>query len=214
MELKEIAETFKLPILIRYFYSGCLAIGILQLTPLQEATLSILKDLGTFLATLLVFFSGVFIWTFYHQVIGEIFMFPFVHWLHRKRWPGTSDIALLRECGVPQGQTRLAYSMVRAMYFPREAQDWVEINHAHNQLLDITWIEIMTLIVGFLIYKGVLIDAWGPLLAIAVVCFAASVYADIRQHSVERLLMLWKGKAELKKWLRNAHLIDSDPPSS
>src|SRR5574341_882824 len=144
MEIKDIAGTFKLPILIRYFYSGCLLLGLIQLTEYRDNLNITLSALGPVLASLLVFFAGVLIWTLYHQVLGEFLIFPFIHWLHGKHSPDTCDMKLLRECGGATIQLRYAYTVMRATFFEENVYEWIEIQHAHHQLLDITWIEILT----------------------------------------------------------------------
>src|SRR5574341_1366851 len=193
MEIKDIAGTFKLPILIRYFYSGCLLLGLIQLTEYRDNLNITLSALGPVLASLLVFFAGVLIWTLYHQVLGEFLIFPFIHWLHGKHSPDTCDMKLLRECGVAPIQLRSAYTVMRATFFEENVYEWIEI---------------LAVLLFVRLFSDTMPQPWVPLLLMAGVCAISSVLADIRQHSVERILMLHRGKDELIKWLVGAGFVE------
>jgi hypothetical protein len=212
MGVEDLAKAFKPPLVIRYLYSGLLAVGLLQLTSAKKAVDDDLSELGIILAILLVSFAGVLIWTLYHQFLGEIVVFRVVHWIHERVSPNTCDMAFLRNsCGVPRGRERFAYSAIRALYFPAEVGEWVELEHAHNQLLDITWLEILCVLFFFHIDA---VHLWGHEFAgwilmsiLALLFWAAAVAADIRQHSMERLLMLQKrDDRDLVDWLRKMEL--------
>ncbi len=161
VSFKDIVNSFNLPQIIRFLYSGFLFIGLLQLSPSKAFVNDLLKSLGSdVLSFTLIAFIGVFIWTIYHQVIGEFFFFHVAHIIHRSFFKNSSDMQLLIDCGVPFGKKRMAYEMLRNFYFESEVRQWVELNHAHNQLLDVTWIEIVVVIFYFYFVQGVIIEGF------------------------------------------------------
>lgn len=212
MGVEDLANAFKPPLVLRYLYSGLLAVGLLQLTSAKKAVNDDLKELGLVLAILLISFAGVLIWTLYHQFLGEFVVFRVVHWIHEKVSPNSCDIVFLRDsCGVPRGKERFAYSAIRALYLPPDTREWVEMAHAHNQLLDITWVEITGVLLFFHIDNvklwGCEFAGWILLSAVALLFWIAAAAADIRQHSMEKLLMLQEGGVEgLAGWLRKIGL--------
>ena len=193
------------PQLIRFLYTGFLLVGLLQLSPVASDLNARLNSLGTAVSVLLVLSIGMVIWTVYHQVIGEFFWFQFIHTIHKKL-PGvskTSDMALLEECGVPFLKRRMAYQMFRASYLSAEDRRWVDLNHAYNQLLDVTWIEI-----GFVLgYWRSDVSGFAFLSFAGVACLLIGIATDIRQHAMERFLMMKNGQAAFRDWLEMAGML-------
>lgn len=208
MSLEDIAKTFKLPELIRYLYSGCLLLGLVQLTDAKVRVDSTLLTLGPVLTTLLVFSSGILIWTIYHQVLGEFCFFILIHVLHWWWWPKCSDMKLLHDRGVPFFRLRCAYSLIRESLPPTEIRDWIEIQHAHHQLLDITWISLA----GVALFSRWVGHKWptgAPLFIVGgLFCFLASIVADINQHSIEKFLI---ENSDLDGWLDKHGFVDKKP---
>jgi hypothetical protein len=205
--IKDIALGFNIPQIIRFFYSGFLFIGLLQFSSAKILVNDSLKSLNEITSLILIFFIGVIIWTIYHQIIGEFAFFHVAHFFHKLFFKNLSDMVLLENCGVPKRQKRIAYEMIRNLYFEKQDKEWVELNHAHNQILDITWIEIFSIIGYFYFFHHELINGYIFLLFIGIICIIGSVMIDIRQHSIEKILMLKNGETELKNWLTKMGII-------
>ena len=196
------------PDIVRFVYSGFLAVGLLQLTPIQADLNARLNSLGDVVSVLLILSLGIVIWTLYHQVIGEILWFQVVHLIHKKiPWVrNTSDMLLLEDCGVPFGKRRMAYQMFRSSYLSPADRQWVELSHAYNQLLGITWVEIAFV----LAYWRSGVEDWLLLSTIGILCVLADIFVDIRQHAIERNLMTKEGVGQFKNWLAQAGVLNSE----
>lgn len=174
--------------LLGYSYSGILLLFIVAIIEPIIIT-PIINSLGVVLVILMVFALGATIYVIHRYVLGEIFLYPFLHLAHlvwdriwgRSGLYSTSTTSYLGALGVRLGERRAAYNVVREQFFHHYLRDRLDIAHGEVHML---WITVDELLVASAYL--IVIDRHAiVLLSISLIIAVCATIADIRQHQFE-----------------------------
>lgn len=155
---------------------------------------------------------GIGIYVIHRYVLGELMLFPFVHWLHN-RWDirsgltegkSTSTIHYLISLGVKEPQARSAYTAWRAYQTDTDAsvKEALHLQHSEIHVLYLT-AEITLLGCIWSFFKRGDMTLAAIFLGVSFLSLASVIIADIRQHRLEAHL-LKQGEESLKVFLQSS----------
>jgi hypothetical protein len=205
-----IFEKIRLTQIIRYGYAGFLAAGIAAFLAPAEVKPGI-EAAGHVVAPLVVFAIGACIYVLYRYVLGELMIFPLVHYIHYLvdtqlfgKAEARSPITFLARQGVRLGQRRNAYTDIRRGVFKDAERTRLDLDHTEIAVLYLTAVEFA----GAWIYlaasrSGSAASGWFFAVT-AVLVGIAAIIADIKQHVYEfQLLQRPVMLADLSKMLQD-----------
>ncbi len=193
--------------LIGYPYAGLLA-ALLCAIVNPDFVKHIVDTLGTLLSTLVVLGTGVGIYAIYFKIIGEWFLYPLHHAIHRStdnicktiNENYTSTTAYLGYLGVRIGKRRMAYEAIKSSFFnPPELRRRIQLSHGEVHVLYLTAIETFACALYIYFFNTPLPIKY--FLILSGISLLGAIGFDIRQHSLETHLMKTK-ESELKEFLQ------------
>lgn len=193
--------------LIGYGYAGLLAMGILaQIEPinLQET----IKVLGAFLTLIVALALGVGLYVFYFRILGEFILYPTQHLIHglldcargKTGKKHTSCVHYIGTLGVPLGCRRAAYEAIKASFYSEDECRRIQLSHGELHVLYLTAMETA----GAAIYLSMQGKSIAPWSIAAIVFYLGALLGDIKQHSMESIMLRARGEEFLRKYLTRA----------
>lgn len=211
--MKEFLSEIGIVRILRYGYGGMLLVLIVAAIEL-EAVKTIVDVLGTIFALSITLAVGAGIYIFHRYVVGDIFLYPALHFIHqswdKKRQLSannlTNTVSYLEARGVKKGNGIAAYFDMRRKFFKLEERK--ELNIAHSEL-HMLWITVdETLIATIYLWA----TGYQPvvLFVISIILALFTTIAEIHQNQLEcRLFKIAHRDGRLRPFLRKMDYLKS-----
>ncbi len=168
----------------RYAYPGFLILFMIYAYDVCSLRALITKE-NPVIIIIFTFTFGAAFYIVYRYTLGEL-LYLLTNNLHRKFWKETSTLSFL-ESYVGRKNARRTYNYLRWFFFEEKQKKILDISHTELNLLYMTVVIGMGYFVYLIsinaVYQGV------TALIVTLVLYFASIYADIKQHEIERRLL-------------------------